>query len=333
MDHQADRQVAKFSSVWFWATRDADKIREQCQSARFPQVDEYLNYIGESFGETHRLVLSAHAQESPIPPDSLAMIFARIMEFDRRAAVLVKNVPIMDWPGTPGCSLAQFSGRSGLEVAIAYSTAVRSGLQYTFNWIMTHNRFPRTIEEMPLTGDGMTESFRNWPERAYTELREKTIAAEPVWMMRREGERVWGAVVLEYERYVEQTLAHTTTSDRAARGEATQTTSPDGAMASRRSGGPSELPQFQSDSLHVDTKQQTLSLGNRSTRIGGSVAWDAFVLLYENRNRAVDLRERFGRSSRDVATDVRSLLRRNGFSDLAQRIVAQRGVGHVFEYP
>jgi hypothetical protein len=81
----------------------------------------------------------------------------------------------------------------------------------------------------------------------------------------------------------------------------------------------------------VDEQSQTIRVDGHAIPFGGARRWEAFLRLWKNRPRPVDLRKLNRGEPRDVASDVRAFLRSNGAAALAERLKSQRGVGHYFD--
>lgn len=85
------------------------------------------------------------------------------------------------------------------------------------------------------------------------------------------------------------------------------------------------------DDLCVDESARRITLGTKSAYFGGDIAWSAFLRLYKSRSSPIVLTDLAGRPGKDVAGDVRRMLRVHGFPELAGRVKCVRRSGYLFE--
>lgn len=205
MEEAAERSGSPFSRARAWAIADADKIQNKADTAKCPPIAAVKGFVGGAFNSAFEVVIKAFGQEE-LEPSALAILFMKIDECRQR----VESLPDKTWaeirPTTPGYAFSGYTGQSGLQILTVVTRAVYSALMITFGYSKSHDRFPKDIEDMPISGPNMTAQFREWPRRAAKELSTRTVAPAPVWDIRSQAGKVWSVFLDECERAEKQLL-------------------------------------------------------------------------------------------------------------------------------
>lgn len=205
MEVQAGSAASPFSRTREWAISDADKIIEKSASATCPPIATVSGLVSAAFTSAYEVAIKSISREE-IEPSALAISFMKIDECRRRIRDLPDKIWLEIWPGTPGHAFAGYSGRSGYDVVMCFVTAIYSALMITFGYSKGHDRFPRDIEDMPISGPEMTDHFRRWSNRAALQVSSKSIHATSVAQFREDAGKIWSIFLSEAEKAEKQLL-------------------------------------------------------------------------------------------------------------------------------